>query len=148
MQERRKFVRWEDTSIDTSYNKSLSAETIKSLHSKDISKEGMRFVTSEELNESDIINLKIGLTNESKIIDAKGRVAWIKKTISTKHVGQKRFNIGIEFLDLNKESSRIIGMHIFSSHLNMANLAYWQHHIINKMSKILNQTSSHAPSQN
>lgn len=116
-QERRRFVRL-NALVDVIYKRlpfseEKEAEEELSL-TKNISKGGICLIVYEELKESDILDLEICLPEDKIPINATGRVVWAKKFIIGDPIKGKRFDVGIEFMEIKEEDLNRIDKYIFN----------------------------------
>ena len=112
-EEKRKFVRL-NALVDVVYNRiSPSVQTKLSLV-KNISKGGICLIAYEELKEQDMVDLKMFLPQEEKPIQAVGRIAWIKEFSIGNLAEGRRFDVGVEFVEIKDEDAARIGKYVFA----------------------------------
>ena len=101
-EERRRFPR---LTMDTEIEYSILDRAGKEHYttgSKNISSGGLCIIVIERLEYGAVLNLKFSLPDLKKIINAKGKVAWVKELrIGTKRAGDF-YEAGIEFMEINK----------------------------------------------
>jgi len=111
--ERRKFPRL-FALVDVFYEKEPPQEKEKLTLTKNISKGGICLIAYEELKKDEILNLKIYLPDEELPVVAKGRVAWAKEFIIGDYLTGRRFDVGIEFIEINDSDLEKINRYIFA----------------------------------
>ncbi len=111
-QEGRRFVRL-NALVDVVYKKLSFLEEELSL-TKNISKGGICLIAYEELKESDILDLEIYLPEDKIPINATGRVVWVKEFIIGSPIKGKRFDAGIEFMEIKEEDLNRIDRYVFT----------------------------------
>ena len=111
-QEKRKFVRL-SALVDVIYNKRTATEQELSL-TKNISQGGICLIAYDEIKEQDILDLKLYLPEDNTPLRATGRVVWVKEfTIGSINEG-RRFDVGIEFIDIKEEDANRVNKYVFS----------------------------------
>jgi hypothetical protein len=111
-EERRKFRRF-NVLADVVYNKRLSLEKGRLSLTKNISKGGICLIVYEELKELDLLDLKIYLPESKTPISAVGRVVWVRDFIIGDIAYGKRFDIGIEFIEINEKDLNQLDKYLF-----------------------------------
>jgi len=111
--ERRQFVRL-NFSVDVIYHKVPPVEKEKLSLAKNISTGGICLIVYEELREQDALDLEIYLPEDKTAIQAKGRVIWVKEFIIGDISKGKRYDVGIDFLEINKNDLERINKYVFS----------------------------------
>lgn len=112
MEERRKFVRldlntmveWEKTGRDESAGESKT---------KNISGGGICLIMDGVINVGDTLNLKINLPT-LKTIQAKGKIVWVDDFEIIGDRKEKRYEAGIEFIDIDVKDRQEINKFVFS----------------------------------
>ncbi|MFH1621838.1 MAG: PilZ domain-containing protein [Candidatus Omnitrophota bacterium] len=112
MGERRKFVRL-DLNTKVEWEKVNRDEPASEFKSKNISGGGICLITDEIINIGDTLNLKIDLPT-LKTIHAKGKVVWIEGFEIVGGRREKKYEAGIEFLDINDKDRQEIEKFVFS----------------------------------
>jgi Tfp pilus assembly protein PilZ len=116
MEERRKFVRL-DINVVVKWEKISGDLNNIVCNNKDITKNmssgGICLITHEKLEVGDKLHLKIELPTK-KIITAKGRVVWINEFEIVGGERERRYDIGIEFIDIRDEDKEEIGKFVFT----------------------------------
>jgi len=112
-EERRRFVRL-SALVDIVYDKRDSLKHKKLTLAKNIGRGGICLIVYEELKKSDLLDLKIYLPESKTPINAVGRVVWVKEFIIGDISTGRRFDAGIEFIEIDKEDAKIIEKYIFS----------------------------------
>lgn len=117
-EEKRKFSRL-SILADVAYNKKDATEKEKLSFTKNVGKGGICLIAYEELKVSDVLDLKILLPEEEKPLSVFGKVIWVKKfSIGIGNISQnERFDVGIEFLNINESDQEKINKYIFSHKL-------------------------------
>lgn len=110
--EKRKFVRL-NTACDVSYSVlDVKPREVDRSQTRNISAGGICLIVNEELKPGSILGLDFVLGDKKTIIQAKGRIAWIKPfKIATE---QERFDCGIEFTEISSADREKINQYIFS----------------------------------
>jgi len=110
-EERRQFVRL-NFLVDVVYHKVPPVEKLSL--AKNISTGGICLIVYEELKEQDTLDLEIYLPKDKTAIQAKGRVTWVKEFIIGDIPKGKRYDVGIEFLEIDKNDLEKINKYVFS----------------------------------
>lgn len=79
---------------------------------KDISKGGICLILYEEVKSLDVLDLKISLPDEKNPINAIGRVCWVKEIVVSRKPKKSRFEVGVEFIEIDKEDRKKIANYI------------------------------------
>ncbi|UCC95418.1 MAG: PilZ domain-containing protein [Candidatus Omnitrophota bacterium] len=116
MEERRKFIRL-SIDVDVTWKKVTKKlkKTAKSKITKNIGGGGICLITyGKEFEVGDILQLKIMLPSK-KVVRTKGKVVWINEfeVVSEKH--EKRYDIGVEFLDIDDKDRELIKRFVFTT---------------------------------
>ena len=111
--ERRKFPRLA-ASVDVEYNilkkkASLKQKTL----SKNISAGGICLIVYEKIEPGTELALRFHLSDSDYNIKAKGRVVWMSP-FSVGSEQQERYDLGIEFTQIDKQAQEKIAQYIFS----------------------------------
>lgn len=124
MDERRKFIRlainvnveWKKLDTQDNENKSQSI-------SKNLSEDGVCLIIYDHVEPGDILSLDVGLPT-GKVINAQGKVVWVNEFKVIGDKVQKKYDVGVEFIDMNKEDRAEIDQFVFKlinpgkNHLN------------------------------
>ena len=110
MLDRRRYVRY-NLSARVTYTK-LNSNEEKEAISKNIADGGICLVIDENINESELINFKIYLLKDTPPIKLTGKVVWSKEIPATQESEKKKFCIGTEFVDIDKDNLKIISTHL------------------------------------
>jgi c-di-GMP-binding flagellar brake protein YcgR len=111
--ERRQFVRL-NVLTDVSYAKRLPSEVAKLSLSKNIGAGGICLIVYEEMRESEILDLKIYLPEGLSPVSAVGKIVWVKEFVVGDDLKGKRYDVGIEFIKIDKEDLKKIQKYVFS----------------------------------
>jgi c-di-GMP-binding flagellar brake protein YcgR len=111
-QEKRKFVRL-SALVDVIYNKRTLTQNELSI-TRNISRGGICLIAYDELNEQDVLDLKLYLPEDKTPIRAIGKVVWVKEFIIGSIEEGKRFDVGIEFMDIKEEDANRVNKYVFS----------------------------------
>ena len=111
-QEKRKFVRL-SALVDVIYNKRAATASEMSL-TRNISQGGICLIAYDELNEQDVLDLKLYLPEDNTPIQAIGKVVWVKEFIIGSIEEGKRYDVGIEFMDIREEDVNRVNKYVFS----------------------------------
>jgi len=111
--ERRQFVRL-NVLTDISYTKRMPSEVTKLSLSRNISSGGICLIVYEPLQKSDVLDLKIYLPEGSEPINAVGKVVWTKEFVMGDSPKNKRYDAGIEFVEVEKKDLERIQKYVFS----------------------------------
>jgi len=117
VEERRKFVRL-DLNTVVEWEKVNRDEPVGEFKSKNISGGGICLIMDEIINIGDTLNLKINLPT-LKIIHSKGKVVWVEGFEIVGGRREKKYEAGIEFIDINDKDREEIKKFVFS-HLSKA----------------------------
>ena len=110
--EKRKFVRL-SALVDVIYSKRAITEKETSI-TRNISQGGICLIAYDELNERDVLDLKLYLPGENSPIQATGKVVWVKEFIIGSIEEGKRYDVGIEFMDIKEEDANRVNKYVFS----------------------------------
>ena len=110
--EKRQFVRL-NVLTDVTYAKVASPQDEGLSISKNISMGGICLIVYEKLNVGDVVLLNIVLPDNLASIPSHGRVVWIREFIIGDPVKGKRYDSGIEFLDISEENRNRINKYVF-----------------------------------
>ncbi|MFH0877005.1 MAG: PilZ domain-containing protein [Candidatus Omnitrophota bacterium] len=102
MENKRKFARL-DINVDVHWKKIAQAEGVADTTSdstKNLSRQGICLVTYQPLNIGEHLTLDIVLAPDRKIA-SKGKVNWIHELGNLGRKEQKKYEVGIEFLDIS-----------------------------------------------
>jgi c-di-GMP-binding flagellar brake protein YcgR len=114
LEERRQFFRL-SVLADVKYDKREVPDEIRLSLTKNISGGGICLIIYEDFKQGDILDLKIYLPEENTPINAVGRIVWLKEfTIGEGEDSSKRFDSGIEFVDISPEGKEKIEKYVFS----------------------------------
>jgi len=111
--ERRKFPRF-NLLVDVLVSKRAASERERLLVTKNISQGGVCIIAYEEFQEQDILDLRIFLPEDNVPLQVTGKVAWIKEFVIGDSPGNRRYDMGVEFMDIDEESIQKINRHLFS----------------------------------
>lgn len=112
VEERRKFIRL-DINVEIRYSLMKQTPAKLTTSSRNISAGGIRMLADEKLNKGDILKLEILLSKELPIVDAVGRVCWVKSfSVATEQ--NMRYDIGVEFIEIKEEDRKQINKYVFS----------------------------------
>jgi c-di-GMP-binding flagellar brake protein YcgR len=81
---------------------------------KNISKGGICLIAYEPLKPSDVLGLKMYLPGDRKEINAVGKVVWSKEFIIGDDSFGKRYDVGVEFIDVKDEDLNKVNKYVFS----------------------------------
>lgn len=112
-EEKRRFVRL-NVLTDIVYTKRQAPEKEKLSLAKNISMGGICLIVYEELKKSDMLDLKIFLPEDKTPISAAGRVDWVKEFLIGDAYKGRRFDVGIEFIEISEENKNKINKYVFS----------------------------------
>jgi c-di-GMP-binding flagellar brake protein YcgR len=115
-EDKRRFIRL-NALVDVVYHKISPQEKEKISLTKNISKGGICLIAYEELKKSDMLDLKIFLPEDKKPIHAIGKIVWSKSFIIGDISSGKRFDLGIEFIDITEEEANKINKYVFTQKL-------------------------------
>ncbi len=110
--ERRRFVRL-NFLVDVVYHKRPSTEKEKLSLSKNISGGGICLIVYEELKKSQLLDLEIYLPKEEMPIKALGKTAWVNEFVIGDASKGVRYDVGIEFIKINKEDLDKVNKYVF-----------------------------------
>ena len=111
-QEKRKFVRL-SALVDVIYNKRAVTDKELSI-TRNISQGGICLIAYDRLNEQDVLDLKLYLPEDNTPIQAIGKVVWVKEFIIGSIEEGKRYDVGIEFMDIREEDANRVNKYVFS----------------------------------
>ncbi|MBU1122465.1 MAG: PilZ domain-containing protein [Candidatus Omnitrophota bacterium] len=115
MDERRKFIRL-NANVVVQWKKvdKENAAIGDTAVSKNVSVGGISLILyDEKLEIGDIINLEIQLPQEENVF-AKGKVVWINEFEIMGQVNKKRYDVGVEFVDIKELDSNRIKKYVFT----------------------------------
>lgn len=115
MEERRRFPRF-DMNVNVKWDKiaDVPESNVSDVDvTKNISSGGICLIVYERLAEGDRLNMEIELPTR-KIIRAAGKVVWIHEFELIGKSSEKRYDVGVEFLDLKDEEREEIKNFLFS----------------------------------
>jgi c-di-GMP-binding flagellar brake protein YcgR len=115
-EEKREFVRL-NVLADVVYSRHTS-EDLKLTLTKNISAGGICLIVYESFKEGDLLDLKIGLPQDENPINAVGRVVWSIEFFILNDTKSKRYDIGVEFVNLDPKERERINKYVFSYNLN------------------------------
>jgi Tfp pilus assembly protein PilZ len=99
------------TDLEAEYATSdLVASVQATTHTFNISKGGVAISVNRSVSPGKAIRLRIKLLYGSEVINAWGRVAWVKPT--ERNAGQEA-DAGIKFLKMDEESERVLEEYIY-----------------------------------
>ena len=112
IEERRKFIR---LNINAQINYSVIADDVsaRSASVKDIGAGGICLLLDEQLKEGDILKFDVLLPDDPPVIQAKGKVIWIKP-FSIASEKKTRYDTGIEFIEISNDDRKKINKYVFS----------------------------------
>jgi len=111
--ERRKFVRL-DRLVDIVYRKHQTLEKEKLTLSRNISIGGICLVVYEKLKESQLLELDLCIPEEKIPIKALGKVVWVHEYIIGNVSKDRRYDVGIEFIEISDEDVNKVNKYVFS----------------------------------
>ena len=114
MEERRKFVRL-NIDVEVKWEKISGAPLDNINVTKNISGGGICLIVYEELRVGEELSLEIKLPTK-ELIAAKGKVLWISEFQIISEECKKRYDTGIEFLDICNEDREKIEKFVFALH--------------------------------
>jgi len=112
-EERRKFVRL-NTWVDITYKKKTSDRKLEDSllrGAKNISQGGICLIAYEPLKVGDILELQIYLPDQPIPIEVVGKVVWVQEFFIGDY---KRYDVGVEFIEISEEKRNLIGKYVFS----------------------------------
>jgi len=112
MRERRGFVRL-DINVKVRWERVRQKGEEKSEFTKNISGGGICLITEEKLNEGERLYLEIELPS-GKLIYARGKVVWVNEYEIIGVEIKKKYDVGIEFIEIKEEDRQEIGKYIFA----------------------------------
>lgn len=107
--ERRRFIRIRQQDI-INYTILSQFKSRRKL-TQDLSLGGVRFISDNFIPMHAILKLEIKLMDTLSMINAVARVAWIREIFD-----DENFEVGAEFMDINKEDLRLLNEHLNKSH--------------------------------
>ena len=110
--EKRQFVRL-NALTDVTYAKVSSPKDEGVSLARNISMGGICLIVYEKLNVGDVLALNVILPDDAKPIPTRGRVAWIKEFTIGDPAKGKRYDVGVEFLDISVEDKSRISQYVF-----------------------------------
>lgn len=109
--EKRRFPRLEvAATVNYSILESPASEEITV--TKNISAGGICLIMYEMVKVNSILSLKINFTDDGEIIEAKGKVVWVSE-FAVYSENQKRYDVGVEFMELSKKRQEMLSKHVF-----------------------------------
>jgi len=112
MRERRRFVRL-DINVKVRWKRIEQINKEENEVTKNISGGGICLITEEKLNEGDTLYLEIELPS-GELIYARGRVVWVNEYEIIGVEAKKKYDVGIEFIEIKEEDREEIGRYIFT----------------------------------
>jgi c-di-GMP-binding flagellar brake protein YcgR len=109
--ERRRFPRL-NASVSVDYSIVEKGLLKGSTSTKNISAGGICLIVYEEIKPNSTLSLKINLPDDRGFIEVKGKVVWTSE-FSLGPDQKKRWDIGIEFININKEVQKRISKYVF-----------------------------------
>jgi c-di-GMP-binding flagellar brake protein YcgR len=109
--ERRRYPRL-DASVAIEYSIIGRAPLKETAFTKNIGAGGICLIVYEKIEVNTILSLKINLCDNSDIIEIKGNVVWLSE-FSLDPDKKKRWDIGIEFTEINEEDRKRISKYLF-----------------------------------
>lgn len=82
--------------------------------SQNISRGGVCLISHYPLKDQDVLQLEIGLPGGLKPIQVSGRVVWVKEFVIGDEAQGKRFDVGVEFMEVNDTTLGIISNYLFT----------------------------------
>jgi c-di-GMP-binding flagellar brake protein YcgR len=110
--ERRRFVRL-NVLADVAYMKRQPNIIEKFTLAKNISAGGICLIVYEPLKQSGLLDLKIMLPGEKAVISAVGRVVWVREIPLNGASKMKRYDAGIEFMEIRNVDMYKINRYVF-----------------------------------
>ena len=115
IEERRKFVR---LNINVEINYTIITlpphkQFTIPIQSKNIGGGGICLISEQELKTGELLKLEIKLPEDPPTVHALGRVVWVKPfSLATEK--SKRFDMGVEFIEISQEDRQRINKYVFS----------------------------------
>ena len=115
VEERRKFVRL-NINVEINYTVITHPphkQFVIPTKSKNIGAGGICLISEQELRAGELLKLEIRLPEDPPVIYALGKVAWVKPfSLATEK--SKRFDMGVEFIEISPEDKQKINKYVFS----------------------------------
>ncbi|OQX81663.1 MAG: hypothetical protein B6D56_01690 [Candidatus Omnitrophica bacterium 4484_70.1] len=112
MRERRRFVRL-DINVKVRWKRIEQVNEEEKEVTKNISGGGICLIAEEKLNKGDTLYLEIELPS-GELIYARGRVVWVNEYEIIGVEVKKKYDVGIEFIEIKEEDREEIGRYIFT----------------------------------
>ena len=103
-EERRKFARL-NILVDVSYTKHATNEKRKLSLTRNISRGGVCFVGYEKVQDNDTIDLNVYLPGSAEPVKAIGKVVWVREFTIGENFQNKRYDVGVEFVEISDQNS-------------------------------------------
>src|SRR3989338_2911418 len=113
VEERRKFLR---LNINVDIRFSLVKDTVqieRKSKSVNISAGGICIMTGEPLKAGDLLKLEIILPENPPLVQAIGKVAWVK-SFSYLDENVQRYDVGVEFVEIDEHERQRVNKYVFS----------------------------------
>ena len=111
--DRRNFPRF-NLLVDVGVAKRSDSHSEKTLLSKNISQGGVCVIAYEEYKFGDLLDLKINLPGIAEVIQAIGKVVWVKEFSVGDGKNSRRFDVGLEFVGVNDVIFDKINKYLFT----------------------------------
>jgi c-di-GMP-binding flagellar brake protein YcgR len=113
MQERRNYPRL-DISVGVSWKKvGASGQAIESDLTKNIAAGGICLIMLEKVVIGDVLFLELSLPTKETIV-CRGRVVWARELGILGKEAEKKFDVGVEFVDISPDDRETIKKFVFS----------------------------------
>lgn len=109
--ERRHFPRF-SFCVDVVY-RLASSKDLQSV-TKNISRGGVCIIAYERVRESDVLELQIFPPGDTQGFIVNGKVAWVKEFVVGDPNEGKRYDVGVEFLDMDPETAGKLNSCLFT----------------------------------
>jgi len=104
--ERRKYLRLRASIVE--YVPIGKTSTKELTFTENIGGGGIRILASEALEVDTLLSLKIYLSSAQAPIEVKGRIVWVEPSSFLDKQGQKHYDVGIEFVEIDNKNRQAI----------------------------------------
>jgi len=111
--DQRKFVRL-NFLVDVIYHKRQLTQKHKLTLSKNIGVGGICLIVYEKLIKGQLLELDIYLPKTNVPVKAIGRVSWVNEFIIGDPIKGKRYDVGIQFVEIKKNNLSKVNKYVFS----------------------------------
>ena len=111
--ERRKYPRF-NLLVDVNISRKNDRGTNSCSRSRNISQGGICFIAYERVRELDVLNLEIVLPDSDGPINVAGKVVWVREFVIGDSPTGRRFDVGVEFLDIAQDTLDKIKNYLFT----------------------------------